>query len=101
MESSRQEYWSGLTFPSPGDLPHPEIEPRSPALKADCVAQSNQVSPITFIQNLKIIQMNACAKQDQSHRYRTQASGYQMGERSGEGQFWGREFRDTNYHINR
>ena len=29
---SRQEYWSGLTFPSPGDLPDPEIEPRSPAL---------------------------------------------------------------------
>ena len=32
---SRQEYWTGLSFPSPGDLPHPEIEPRSPALPAD------------------------------------------------------------------
>ena len=32
---SRQEYWSGLPFPSPGDLPHPGIEPRSPALQAD------------------------------------------------------------------
>ena len=35
MEFSRQEYWSGLPFPSPGDLPNPEIEPvslRSPAL---------------------------------------------------------------------
>ena len=31
----RQEYWSGLPFPSPGDLPDPGIEPRSPALKAD------------------------------------------------------------------
>ena len=29
---SRQEYWSGLPFPSPGDLPNPEIEPTSPAL---------------------------------------------------------------------
>ena len=29
---SRQEYWSGLTFPSPGNLPNPGIEPRSPAL---------------------------------------------------------------------
>ena len=29
---SRQEYWSGLPFPSPGDLPNPEIEPRSPTL---------------------------------------------------------------------
>ena len=32
---SRQEYWSGLPFPSPGDLPYPGIEPRSPALWAD------------------------------------------------------------------
>ena len=35
MKFSRQEYWSGLPFPSPGDLPDPEIEPRSPALQAD------------------------------------------------------------------
>ena len=32
MGFSRQEYWSGLPFPFPGDLPNPEIEPRSPAL---------------------------------------------------------------------
>ena len=32
---SRQEYWSGLPFPSPGDLPDPGIESRSPALEAD------------------------------------------------------------------
>ena len=32
---SRQEYWSGLPFPSPGDLPNPGIEPGSPALQAD------------------------------------------------------------------
>jgi len=31
----RQEYWSGLPFPSPGDLPDPGMEPRSPALQAD------------------------------------------------------------------
>ena len=35
MGFSRQEYWSGLPFPSPGDLPEPGIEPRSLALKAD------------------------------------------------------------------
>ena len=35
MEFSRQEYWSGLPFPSPGDLPDPEIEPGSPAFQAD------------------------------------------------------------------
>ena len=34
MEFSRQEYWSGLPFLSPGDLPDPRIEPRSPALQA-------------------------------------------------------------------
>ena len=35
MGFSRQEYWSGLPFPSPGDLPNPGIEPRSPTLQAD------------------------------------------------------------------
>ena len=35
MEFSKTEYWSGLPFPSPGDLPNPGIEPRSPALPAD------------------------------------------------------------------
>ena len=31
MEFSRQEYWNGLPFPSPGDLPNPGVKPRSPA----------------------------------------------------------------------
>ena len=35
MEFSRQEYWSGLPFPSPGDLPNSRIKPGSPALQAD------------------------------------------------------------------
>jgi len=35
MGFPRQEYQSGLPFPSPGDLPNPGIEPRSPALQAD------------------------------------------------------------------
>ena len=35
MELSRQEYWSGLPFPSPGDLPNLGIEPGSPALQVD------------------------------------------------------------------
>ena len=37
MGFSRQGYWSGLPFPSPGDLPDPGIEPRSPALQADAL----------------------------------------------------------------
>ena len=38
MGFSRQEYWSGLPFPSPGDLPHPGIKCRSPALQADSLS---------------------------------------------------------------
>ena len=37
MGFSRQQYWSGLPFPSPGDLPDPGIEPRSPAMQADAL----------------------------------------------------------------
>ena len=37
MGFSRQEYWSGVPFPSPGDLPDPGIEPLSPALRADAL----------------------------------------------------------------
>ena len=37
MRFSRQECWSGLPFPSPGDLPDSGIEPRSPALQADAL----------------------------------------------------------------
>ena len=37
MGFSRQEYWSGLPFPSPRDLPDPGIEPRSPTLEADAL----------------------------------------------------------------
>ena len=42
MEFSRQEYWSGLPFPSPWDLPDPGIEPRSPALRADTLPSEPQ-----------------------------------------------------------
>jgi len=37
MEFSRKEYWSGLPFPSPGDLPDPEIKLGSPALQEDSI----------------------------------------------------------------
>ena len=37
MGFSRQEYWSGLSVPSPGDLPNPGIEPESPALQTDAL----------------------------------------------------------------
>ena len=44
MEFSRQEYWTGLRFPSPGDLPDPGIEPRSPTLQAYALHLSHQGS---------------------------------------------------------
>ena len=45
MGFSRQECWSGLPFPSPGDLPHPGIEPRSPALQADALTSEPPGKP--------------------------------------------------------
>ena len=42
MEFSRQEYWTGLPFPSPGDLPNPGITPRSSALQADSLPAEPQ-----------------------------------------------------------
>ena len=45
MGFSRQEYWSGLPFPSPGDLPDPGIEPRSPTLQADALTSEPPGKP--------------------------------------------------------
>ena len=46
MEFSRQEYWSGLLFPSPGDLPNPGIKPWSPALQANSLLSEPQGKPL-------------------------------------------------------
>ena len=48
MGFSKQEYWSGLPFPSPGDLPDPGIEPRSPALQADALSYEPPGKPESF-----------------------------------------------------
>ena len=45
MGFSRQEYWSGLPFPSPGDLPDLGIEPRSPTLQADALTSEPPGKP--------------------------------------------------------
>ena len=50
MGFSRQEYWSGLPFPSPGDLPDPGIKPRSPALQADALTSEPPGKPIERLQ---------------------------------------------------
>ena len=45
MEFSRQEYWSGLPFTSPGDLPNPGIKPESPELQADSLLSEPNLKP--------------------------------------------------------
>ena len=59
MEFSRPEYWSGQPFPSPGDLPNPGIDPKSPALQADSLPSEPQGESIDrikcYIYNAKTI----------------------------------------------
>ena len=49
MEFSRQEYWSGLPFPSPGDLPNLGIKPRSPALQVDSLPSEPPRKPLEHL----------------------------------------------------
>ena len=49
MEFSRQEYWGGLPFPSPGDLPNPGIEPGSAALQANSLLSEPPGKPIVCV----------------------------------------------------
>ena len=62
MEFSRQEYWMGLPFPSPGDLPNPGIEPRSPSVQADALPAEPPGKPLTYAVKFKeyIICMCLC-----------------------------------------
>ena len=63
MGFSRQEYWSGLPFPSPGDLPDPGIEPRSPALEADALTSEPPGKPITQIKiQFNSVQLLSCVR---------------------------------------
>ena len=78
----RQEYWSGLPFPSPGDLPDPGIEPRSPALEADALPseppgkpQQNEIQSnkpngdsqltFSFTNNLYPVNLGSTKKEDE------------------------------------
>ena len=57
MEFSRPEYWSGQLFPSPGDLPNPGIEPRSPILQEDSLPAEPPGKPKnTGVGNLSLLQ---------------------------------------------
>ena len=55
MEFSRPEYWSGLPFPSLGDLPNPGIGLRSPMLQAEFLPPEPQGKPIIIIEEGQII----------------------------------------------
>ena len=58
MGFSRQEHWSGLPFPSPGDLPDPGIEPRSPALQTDALTAEPPGKPSRWVRATKIMESN-------------------------------------------
>ena len=49
-DSPRQEYWHGLTYPPPRDLPNPGIEPMSPALQADSLPSESPANQKTWVQ---------------------------------------------------
>ena len=62
MGFSRQEYWSGLPFPSPGDLPDSRIEPGSPALQADALPSDPPGKPLHYIKGENKNYINRCRK---------------------------------------
>ena len=60
MEFSRQEYWSGLPFPSPGDLANPGIEPGSPTLHVYSLPSEPPGTPISYLRSLdKLLKMGS------------------------------------------
>ena len=58
MGFSRQEYWSGLPFPSPGDFPNPGIEPPSSALEAEALTSEPPWDLTLTVENLPAMQEN-------------------------------------------
>ena len=62
MEFSRQEYWSGLPFPSPGIFPKPGIKPRSPALQADSLPSEppGKLSQIPMVKIIPFMSYKSC-----------------------------------------
>ena len=65
MKLRRQEYWTGLPFPSPGDLPDPGTEPGSPTLQADSLPIELPGKPGHFM--LPIVNANPKEDEDLTH----------------------------------
>ena len=59
-EFSRQEYWSGLPFPSPGDLPNPGIQPGSPTLQPDTLPSEPPGRSLYTKKNVKVLVTQSC-----------------------------------------
>ena len=58
MEFSMQEYWNGLPFPSPGDLPDPRMESTSPALAGRLFITESPAKPTSVLRNIFFTQTN-------------------------------------------
>ena len=68
MGFSRQEYWSGLPFPSPGHLPNPGIKPGSSALEADALTPEPQGSPKKLVKMRLKRNMSQIKEQDDTQK---------------------------------
>ena len=78
MKFSRQEYWSGLPFPSPGDLPNPGIKPGSPALLEDSllislVAQTVKRLPAVWETWIRSLDWEDSLEKEMASRFSTLA----------------------------
>ena len=62
MGSPRQEYWSGLPFPSPQDIPDPGIKPRSPTLQVDSLPSEPPGKPYSLLQDIEYSSLYYVAK---------------------------------------
>ena len=69
MEFSRPEYWSGNPFPSPGDLPNPDIEPRSPTLQTDSLPKEWWTLHKVHLNSLKLILSSNMTSQSKLWQY--------------------------------
>ena len=67
MGFPRQEYWSRLSFPSLGDLPNPEIKPKSPPLTGRFFTLSHLGSPIEFVHASNLLGINNEEKEPRKH----------------------------------
>ena len=70
MGLSWQEYWSGLPFPPPGDLPDPGIEPMSPALAGEFFITEPPGKPVTYELDTIITPILQIRKQTQRNKCR-------------------------------